>query len=59
MIKNIPESLEENKVFSKDKKLYFDSFNIFLSLDCTNTTNARAERKKKKTLTDLSNDVLP
>lgn len=34
-------------MLSKDKILHFDSFNIFLFLSCTNTTNATAERKKK------------
>lgn len=47
IIKNIPESPEENKVLSKDKNLHFDSFNTFLPLGYTNTTNVKAERKKK------------
>lgn len=34
-------------MLSKDKILHSDSFNIFLFLSYTNTTNARAERKKK------------
>lgn len=46
MIRNILGSLEEKKVLSKNSNFHFHSFNIFLSVGYTKTTNARAERKK-------------